>query len=32
LYLLRSPESARRLITSIKRLEAGHGIQRDLAE
>jgi antitoxin YefM len=31
-YLLRSPENARRLVTSIERLEAGHGIQRDLAE
>ncbi|WP_433007649.1 type II toxin-antitoxin system Phd/YefM family antitoxin [Kribbella sp. CA-294648] len=31
-YLLRSPENARRLIASIERLEAGEGIQRDLAE
>lgn len=31
-YLLRSPENARRLVTAIERLEAGHGIQRDLAE
>lgn len=31
-YLLRSPENARRLITSIERLEADHGIRRDLAE
>lgn len=31
-YLLRSPENARRMISSIERLEAGEGIQRDLAE
>lgn len=31
-YLLRSPENARRLVTSIERLEEGQGIQRDLAE
>lgn len=31
-YLLRSPENARRLVTSIERLEAGSGIQRELAE
>ena len=31
-YLLRSPENARRLITSIERLEAGEGVERDLAE
>lgn len=31
-YLLRSPENARRLVTAIERLEAGHGIQPDLAE
>jgi antitoxin YefM len=31
-YLLRSPENARRLVTAIERLEASHGIQRDLAE
>jgi antitoxin YefM len=31
-YLLRSPENARRLISSIERLESGEGIQRDLAE
>lgn len=31
-YLLRSPENARRLVTAIERLEAGHGIHRDLAE
>jgi antitoxin YefM len=31
-YLLRSPENARRLLTSIDRLEAGEGIVRDLAE
>ena len=31
-YLLRSPENARRLVTSIEHLEAGHGIRRDLAE
>jgi antitoxin YefM len=31
-YLLRSPENARRLLTSIDRLEAGKGRARDLAE
>jgi antitoxin YefM len=31
-YLLRSPENARRLLTSIDRLEAGAGIAHDLAE
>ncbi len=32
-YLLRSPENARRLLTSIERVESGQGgIQRDLAE
>lgn len=31
-YLLRSPENARRLVTSIERLEEGHGTRRDLAE
>lgn len=31
-YLLRSPENARRLVTAIERLTAGHGIQRELAE
>jgi antitoxin YefM len=31
-YLLRSPENARRLLTSISRLEAGEGVVRDLAE
>lgn len=31
-YLLRSPENARRLITSIERLESGGGAQHELAE
>lgn len=31
-YLLRSPENARRLLSAIERLEAGGGVQRDLAE
>jgi antitoxin YefM len=31
-YLLRSPENARRLLSSIERLESGEGVQRDLAE
>lgn len=31
-YLLRSPENARRLLSSIERLEAGGGLRRDLAE
>ncbi|MGH9095552.1 MAG: type II toxin-antitoxin system Phd/YefM family antitoxin [Acidimicrobiales bacterium] len=31
-YLLRSPENARRLLSSIDRLEAGKGIERDLSE
>lgn len=31
-YLLRSPENARRLVSSIERLESGGGIQRDLLD
>lgn len=31
-YLLRNPENARRLLTSIDRLERGGGIAGDLAE
>ncbi len=31
-YLLRSPENARRLLTSIERLESGRGTARDLVE
>jgi antitoxin YefM len=31
-YLLRSPANARRLLDSIDRLEAGEGVERDLAE
>ncbi len=31
-YLLRSPENARRLLTSIDRLESGRGIEQDLSE
>jgi antitoxin YefM len=31
-YLLRSPENARRLLTSIDRLENGGGVVRELAE
>jgi antitoxin YefM len=31
-YLLRSPENARRLLTSIDRLESGKGRARKLAE
>jgi len=31
-YLLRSPENARRLLTSIGRLESGAGVERDLSE
>jgi antitoxin YefM len=31
-YLLRSPENARRLLTSIERLEKGDGTVRDLVE
>jgi antitoxin YefM len=31
-YLLRSPENARRLLTSIERLENGGGVVRELAE
>jgi antitoxin YefM len=31
-YLLRSPENARRLLTSIDRLESGRGSTRDLIE
>jgi antitoxin YefM len=31
-YLLRSPANARRLLASIDRLEAGEGVERDLAE
>jgi len=31
-YLLRSPENARRILSSIERLEAGKGTARDLTE
>ncbi|MEJ3747344.1 type II toxin-antitoxin system prevent-host-death family antitoxin [Actinomycetes bacterium KLBMP 9797] len=31
-YLLRSPENARRLLTSIERLEDGGGVVRELIE
>lgn len=31
-YLLRSPANARRILTSIERLESGQGTARDLAE
>ena len=31
-YLLRSPKNARRLLESIAELEAGGGIERELAE
>ncbi len=31
-YLLRSPANARRLLGAIERLEAGDGVERDLAE
>ncbi len=31
-YLLRSPANGRRLLDSINRLEAGEGVERDLAE
>jgi len=31
-YLLRSPENARRVLSSIERLEAGEGTEHDLAE
>ncbi|GAA1213305.1 type II toxin-antitoxin system Phd/YefM family antitoxin [Prauserella alba] len=31
-YLLRSPENARRLVTSIERLESGGGEPHDLVE
>lgn len=31
-YLLKSPANARRLLASIKQLENGEGIQRDLLE
>jgi antitoxin YefM len=31
-YLLRNPANARRLLASIGRLEAGHGVAHDLAE
>jgi antitoxin YefM len=31
-YLLRSPENARRLLESIVRLEGGAGVQREPAE
>ncbi len=31
-YLMRSPENARRLLSSIDRLEAGEGAVRDVAE
>ncbi|MGQ0572872.1 MAG: type II toxin-antitoxin system Phd/YefM family antitoxin [Pseudonocardia sp.] len=30
-YLLRSPENARRLLSAIERLEAGHGTPHELA-
>ena len=32
LYLLRSPENARRLLASIAQLEAGQGTERELSE
>ena len=32
LYLLRSPENARRLLASIAQLEAGQGTERELNE
>lgn len=31
-YLLRSPENARRLLSSIERLEAGDGTRHELVE
>lgn len=31
-YLLRSPKNARRLLESIMELEAGRGVERELAE
>lgn len=31
-YLLKTPRNARRLIDSIEELEAGNGIERELAE
>ncbi len=31
-YLLRSPENARRLLASIRRLEVGEGVERNLSE
>ncbi|WP_304453403.1 type II toxin-antitoxin system prevent-host-death family antitoxin [Nocardiopsis sp. YSL2] len=31
-FLLRSPENARRLVTAIEHLEAGHGVERDVVE
>lgn len=31
-YLLRSPENARRLVSAIEELEAGHGIEREINE
>jgi hypothetical protein len=32
IYLLASPENARRLVSAIERLEAGGGTQHELAE
>jgi antitoxin YefM len=32
LYLLRSPKNAKRLLESIKELDAGKGVERDLIE
>lgn len=29
-YLRRSPENARRLVTTFERLEAGHGLRREI--
>jgi antitoxin YefM len=31
-YLLQNPANARRLLTSIERLESGQGVERELAE
>lgn len=31
-YLLQNPANARRLLASIERLEAGRGVERELAE
>ena len=31
-YLLRSPENARRLLKSIKELESGQGVEKELIE